>query len=188
MLLLEWTDEQLVFMAQEGQSSAFEALMSRYAPRVFRVAYRMLNNQQEAEDLRQEVFLCAYRRLHSFRGDAAFSTWLYAITVRLCLDRRRKEKRRAAHVEESPLHLEENIAGPKGVAQDGEEALYVQRTLLKLAPMERMLLVLKFIEGLSHEEIAQVLRCSVESSRTRLKRARQRFRDLYQQEVNRGLS
>jgi RNA polymerase sigma-70 factor (ECF subfamily) len=172
-------------MAQEGQAPAFDALVRRYSERVFRVAYRMLAQREDAEDVRQEAFLDAYRHLRAFRGDAAFGTWMYSITARLCLGRRRREKRRTAGAEMLVLE-EERLAGSDGRMLANDEGLLVQRALRQLPAKERLLLVLKLVEGLSHEEIAQVLHCSVENSRTRLRRAKERFRECYRKEVDGG--
>jgi len=169
----------LVGAAAAGDRSAFDQLVRLHAEQVYRVALRMLDNPHDAEDVQQETFVQAFRRLRSFRGEAAFGTWLYAITARLCLRRRRQ---RASRPEEVPGQLPAS-ANPQMDPQElfavREEAARVQRVLTALSPPDRLLIVLRYVEQLSHAQIAQVLGCSPESSRSRLLRAKQLFREHY---------
>ncbi len=164
---------RLVKAAAAGDEAAFDQLVEAHAPRVYRLALRMLGDRQEAEDVQQETFLQAFRHLRSFRGQASFNTWLYTIAARLCLRRRAKPPS-----EPLPDDL------PAYAAEDWEShlaaAARVQRTLAALAPPDRLLIVLRYIEGLDHTQIADVLGCSVESSRSRLSRARRLFREHYE--------
>ena len=181
MLLTPQLDEQhLIAQAQAGDATAFDALMQRYAEPVYRLALRMLGSEEEAEDVQQETFIHAYRHLRAFRGEASFGTWLYSIAARVCLSRRRRNHRRppTSSVEEGMLtsHPRED---PEGRLLSREHTERVQRALAQLSPADRLLIILKFIEGLSHEEIARILHCSVESSRSRLMRAKKLFRERY---------
>jgi len=166
----------LVSAAAAGDAAAFDALVHQHSARVFRLALRMLGHRQDAEDVQQETFLRAYRKLHSFRGEAAFSTWLYSIASRLCLSRRRARR------PEEPVNMDvaDLCEDPQARLAARELAGRVQRALAALAPSDRLLIVLKHIEELSHEEIAQVLGCSPESSRSRLLRAKRLFRQHYE--------
>jgi RNA polymerase sigma-70 factor (ECF subfamily) len=168
-------DLQLAQLAAAGDTGAFDVLMQRHHACVFRLALRALGNREEAEDVQQETFVQAYRKLRSFRGDASFRTWVCAIAVRLCLSRNRRVARRPVQVISQP----EVEAAPAADPQEQLAAMEVQQALAKLSPPDRMLLVLKCIEGLEHEEIARVLGCSVESSRSRLSRAKRLFREQF---------
>ena len=161
--------------AARGDRDAFDRLVQLHADQVYRVALRMLGNADDAEDVQQETFLQAYRRLSSFRGEAAFGTWLYTIAARLCLSRQR---RRATRPKEM-LGEAVPFADPGERLAAREEAARVQGALDALPPPDRLLIVLRYIEELSHAEIGQVLRCSPESSRSRLSRARRLFRERY---------
>ncbi len=171
---------RLISAALAGDRSSFDLLVQDHGPRIFRLALRMLGNREEAEDVQQETFLQAYRNLHKFRGESSFATWLYSIAAHLCLSRRR----RAARCPREAAQEADDLADAREDTQEQiralEAAVRVQAALAKLPPPERLLLVLKFIEELSHEEIAHILGCSVESSRSRLLRAKRRFREQYE--------
>ena len=180
-LLMEIDDCRLVRDALAGSREAFDLLVERHARRVFRLALSMLGRREDAEDVQQECFVSAYCGLRSFRGEASFGTWLCAIAARLCLSRRRKADWRTCQTWEDASALAvtaDDDPGERLLA--AESAARVQRTLAQLSPADRLLIVLRFIEGLSHEEIASVLGCSVGSSRSRLLRAKKLFRERYE--------
>jgi RNA polymerase sigma-70 factor (ECF subfamily) len=168
----------VVRRAQAGDLAAFDALVHRYAEPVFRLALGMLGSHTEAEDVQQETFIAAYRHLRAFRGEASILSWLYGIAVRLCLQRLRRASRRDTQLNETILE-DCRTHNPEQHLLACEEADRVQHALHCLAPADRLLIVLKHLEGLSHEEIAAVLGCSVASSRVRLNRARKLFREHY---------
>jgi RNA polymerase sigma-70 factor (ECF subfamily) len=167
----------LVAAAAAGDAESFDLLVGEHAAQVYRLALRMLGSPEDAEDVQQEAFVLAYRHLRDFRGDASFGTWVCSIAARLCLSRKR---RRVRHSSARPEDLPARHADPEERMLAVEAAALVQETLLEMAPADRLLIVLKCIEGFSHEEIARVLRCSVESSRARLARARRLFRERYE--------
>jgi RNA polymerase sigma-70 factor (ECF subfamily) len=170
---------RLAEAAAAGDAEAFDLLMERYGERVFRLALRMLGNREDAEDIQQEAFLRAYRKLHTFRGDASFGTWLYAITARLCISRARRSQGRRIEVREPVEALYDAGHDPEERLAATEAAARVQQTLDRLSPPDRLLILLKYVEDLSHEEIARALGCSVESSRSRLAHAKRLFREQY---------
>ncbi len=157
-----------------GDAGAFEDLVTAYQHRVFAVAYRMLGNRAEAEEAAQEVFLRAYRALGAFRGDARLSTWLYAITSRLCLSRLGSAERRLAHVRDEAL-LDGLVSAETSVAtalEQREQQAALQRAISELPNDRRILVVLRDLEGLSYEEISQTLDLTLGTVRSRLHRAR----------------
>jgi RNA polymerase sigma-70 factor (ECF subfamily) len=165
-------DARLVQAATTGDVLAFERLMQAYAGRVYRLALRMVGDPDDAADIQQEVFIQAYRNLRRFRGDASLSTWLYTITARQCIAWRRAGARQPA-----PVHPE--LASPCPDPPDPASALaaaQVRQALGELKPAERLLILLKYVEGLSHGEMAEVIGCTPKSARTRLARARRRLR------------
>jgi len=154
-----------------GHAGAFEELVRAYQHRVFGVAVRMLGNAAEAEEIAQEVFLRVHRSIAEFRGEAKLSTWLYAITSRLCLNRLAAAERR--HPRVGGEALEDVPAGDTGGGLEREEVEAALRQAIAALPEERrIVVVLRDIEGLSYEEIASALDLELGTVRSRLHRAR----------------
>jgi len=158
----------LVERLRAGDPVAFEELVRTYQHRVFGVAVRMLGNAAEAEEIAQEVFLRVHRSVGEFRGEAKLSTWLYAITSRLCLNRLASAERR--HSRASPEALEDVPAGDTGGGLERETAL--RQAIAALPEERRIVVVLRDVEGLSYEEIARALDLEPGTVRSRLHRAR----------------
>lgn len=156
-----------------GEASAFEELVTTYQHRVFGVALRMLGSAAEAQDVAQEAFLRAHRGLGEFRGDAKLSTWLYAITSRLCLNRLASgERRLVRHGEETLLRLSDPGRRPDAALERSELESALARAIAELPEERRIVVVLRDIEGLAYEEIAQALDVELGTVRSRLHRAR----------------
>lgn len=161
-------DSILVRAAQNGDVDAFEELVRRYQTSIYRVALRMLGSRADAQDAVQETFVRAWRALPRFRHDSAISTWLYRIVTRRALDkiasRRSTETLDEVEVEAGP--------DPAQAAEDQERLRAVRRAIAKLPPDQRAALVLREFEGLSYQEVAQVLGASVPAIKTRIHRGR----------------
>ena len=161
-----------------GDAPAFEELVMTYQHRVFGVALRMLGNRAEAEDVAQEAFVRAHRALGAFRGDAKLSTWLYAITSRLCLNRLASgERRMARQGEDALLRLSDAGPRPDAALERRELETALGRAIAELPEDRRIVVVLRDIEGLSYEEIAQVLELELGTVRSRLHRARAELKE-----------
>ena len=161
-----------------GEASAFEELVTTYQYRVFGVALRMLGNVAEAQDVAQEAFLRAHRALADFRGDAKLSTWLYAITSRLCLNRLASGERRLVRQgEETLLRLADDRGRPDAALEHSELESALARAITELPEERRIVVVLRDIEGLAYEEIAQALDLELGTVRSRLHRARADLKD-----------
>ena len=158
--------------ARAGDEAAYRWLLDRYRARVVRLAAHVLRRDGEAEDVAQEAFLKAFRRLPSFRGEGRFSAWLFGIAVRLCLDRRRS----ARWAREVP---EDAIAPPSISPDSPDTRLLVSALLDRLSPPMRAALVLREMEGLDYDEIAATLGIPVGTVRSRLHAARAQFRALW---------
>lgn len=179
MTTLEGTDRETreealwIARAKAGEETAYRWLLERYRARVVRLAAHVLRRDSEAEDVAQEAFLTAFRRLPSFRGDGRFSAWLFQITVRLCLSRRR-----AAHW---TAEMPDEFAPVSPVRTDGDTdtRMLVSALLDQLSPPMRAALVLRELEGLEYGEIAQTLGIPVGTVRSRLNTARAQFRTLW---------
>ncbi len=174
-------EADLIRDAVAGDHLAFERLMDRCSQRTFRLALRMLGSREDAEDVQQETFVLAYRRLRSFRSESSFITWVYSIAAHLCLSRKRSASRRPVQELDDAELLDADVQdNPEQQLMALEFAAKVQKVLHELAPTDRLIIILKFVEQLSHEEIAQVLGCSAQSSRSRLLRAKKLFRERYE--------
>jgi RNA polymerase sigma-70 factor, ECF subfamily len=168
------TDEAgLLGRLRAGDPRAFEQLVTRYQHRVFGVALRMLGSRAEAEEIAQETFLRAHRALGEFRGEARLSTWLYAIASRLCLNRLASGARRHEQGDEVAV-LRQPAEGADAAAvlelQELQAALH--EAIAALPDDRRIVVVLRDVEGLAYEEIAEVLGLPLNTVRTRLHRAR----------------
>jgi RNA polymerase sigma-70 factor (ECF subfamily) len=186
-LPVESTDDRpLVSRAQAGDTAAFEALVRRYEGWVFTLALRLVGDRGEAEDMAQDVFLKAYRGLPRFKGAARFSTWLYAIASHHCLNQLEARRRRPSQfgwggerrndAGKDPPALLERLAdqAPRADAllERADLARIVQAELRNLTEEHRIILILRDIQGLSYEEIAETLRLELGTVRSRLHRAR----------------
>ena len=158
--------------ARTGDEAAYRWLLSQYRARVIRLAAHVLRSHGDAEDVAQEAFVRAFQRLPSFHGKGRFSAWLFSITVRLCLDRRRS----APFTREVPADAAPDAVSP---ASAPDTRLLIDALLDKLTPPMRAALVLREIEGMDYDEIAALLQIPVGTVRSRLHTARAQFRDLW---------
>jgi RNA polymerase sigma-70 factor (ECF subfamily) len=175
-------DERLVRALLEddpaGRREALGALYERHSARVFNVALRVTGSRDKAMDVVQEVFLSLPARARSFRGEASFTSWLYRLTVNRAIDRRRWEARRRASSlgdlspdAEEGAFLHGGSESADSRLERGEEADRVQAALLRLSPKLRAVAVLRYLEGLTYEELAEALDCSIGTVKSRLNRA-----------------
>jgi RNA polymerase sigma-70 factor (ECF subfamily) len=161
-----------------GDARAFEELVRAYQHRVFGVALRMLGNRTEAEDIAQEVFLRVHRSIADFRGQAKLSTWLYAIASRLCLNRLASgERHRVRAGEDTLMQLPSADTGAADTLERGERDAALRHAIASLPEERRIVVVLRDVEGLSYDEIAQALDLEPGTVRSRLHRARLDLKD-----------
>ena len=169
------SDEELVARATAGDQDAFGQLVARWERPIYALAYRTLRREEEARDVVQDAFLRAYRGLKGFKGEAKFSSWLYRITLNLCRDWMRKERRApVAQVPEGtdPLDLADQQAAPTESVEDlvarREMSAAVQLAMAELPEEQRMAIMLKEYHGLTFQEIAEMLDCPLSTVKTRL--------------------
>jgi len=179
-------DRELVRRAQQGDAEAFEALVKKHQGRVFAVAGGILRNREDVEDIAQQVFVKAYFSLKKFDQRAAFSTWLYKITVNECWDLLRKKKVRPLvyeselSEEQATTYLATEQKGQPGptVTEQLEVRQQLEQWLECLEDRDRAMLTLKEIQGFTVEEIAEIVGINGNTVKVRLFRARQRIAEL----------
>jgi RNA polymerase sigma-70 factor (ECF subfamily) len=177
-------DREAVRRVQAGEPEAFEPLVEKYRRKTFRLAYQVLHDQEEALDVAQEAFVKAFRSLPKFKGDSAFYTWLFRITMNLALDRRRQRLTRARSMgaDDVPPEEWERTAvsperDPEEEAAGGERRRRIAQAFESLSEHHRSIIILSDIEGLSYREIAEVLGIPMGTVMSRLHNARRRLRD-----------
>jgi len=172
--------------AKNGDPDAFAKLYALHKRRVYTLCLRMLGNVSEAEDMTQEAFLHLFRKLGSFRGESAFSTWLHRLTVNLVLMHLRKKGLQLVSLEETINPSEEDAPkrdfGSRDTMLTGSvDRVTLERAVALLPPGYRMVFVLHDVEGFEHNEIATMLECSTGNSKSQLHKARLKLRELLRQ-------
>lgn len=178
-------DREAVRRVQAGDTEAFEPLVEKYKRKVFRLAYQVLRDQEEALDVAQEAFVKAFRALPAFKGDSAFYTWLFRITMNVALDRKRQRTSRAKSLGTDDVPPEEwertatsTDPNPEDVATSVERRERIRKGLDSLSEHHRTIIILSDIEGLQYREIAEVLGIPMGTVMSRLHHARKRLRDV----------
>lgn len=173
-------DHQTIERFLSGDATAFEELYHWYQPYVYNVVHGIVQNEDDARDVTQEVFLHVYEALSHFRGGSAFSTWLYRVAVNTAITHLRKQKRHLQVPLDSLREFRADMdAEPEQQAQRAEMQRAVQGALSQLPEQQRTALVLRYFQELSLEEIAEIMHCSVAAVKVRLHRARNNFRRLF---------
>lgn len=176
-------DRRLIANCLGGQRDAFGELVTRYQARLYNAAIRLVDNAEDAADVVQDAFLNAYQSLHTFKGDAEFFTWLYRIAFNTAISLKRK-KRATVSLESGGVDGRIDPDDPSeyvkpGVALErGEDERQLQEAMNRLSHEHREVLVLKDIEGMKYEEIAEILGVPIGTIRSRLHRARLELREL----------
>ena len=166
----------LVERSRRGDLEAFDRLVAAHQDRIYHTAYRITGNADDAQDAAQETFVKAFRALPRYRHEAAFGTWLYRIAVNAALDIVRRRPPAPASLED--VILPAAAHNPDAEAEREEVQRRVHRALQRLSPDHRIVIVLRDLQGLAYEEIAEVLRVPVGTVRSRLSRARDALRPL----------
>lgn len=167
-------DGALVKKVQDGDRSAFNQLVLKYRNRVMSIAARMLRDRVEAEDLAQDVFVKVFSSVQDFRGEALFSTWLYRITANSCLNhrKRRSDLQLAGDANGRETIISDGASNPHSLLERKELKVALEKAIRALPEERRIVLILRDIEGLSYEEIADSLGLELGTVRSRLHRAR----------------
>jgi RNA polymerase sigma-70 factor (ECF subfamily) len=170
-------DEDLAGRLREGETTAYEELYRRHGPRLFNLAYRMTGQAAEAEDLVQETFLQVFRRIGTFKGDAALGTWLYRLSMNLCLDRLRSKAGRSDRQTSSIEDIREWRLAGRGSLDGSVRKIDLERAVATLPDACRAAFLLHDVEGFEHQEVGRMLGISDGTSKSQVHKARLRIRE-----------
>jgi RNA polymerase sigma-70 factor (ECF subfamily) len=179
-------ERTLIERSRRGDIAAFDQLVRLYEKSVYNTAYRLAGSYDDAADIAQEAFVRAWNNLKSFRGDSAFSTWLYRIVTNVFLDDRKRKRSRpqrsldeAIALDESNVtrQFEDDAPGPEEVAEGAERRMVLERAIQTLPEAQRIVIVLYHTQGLSYEEIAEITNLPMGTVKSKLNRARLALRD-----------
>ena len=183
-----WDDRRLIAESLRGQTAAYGVLVRRYQDRLFNTVYRLLDSPEDAQDVVQESFISAYQSLASFKGDSQFFTWLYRIAMNAAISLRRR-KRATVSLDTGSKHdividpLDQSRDNQPGDAMERrEEESKLQSALSRLSAEHRTVIVLKDIDDMRYEDIAEVLDVPIGTVRSRLHRARLELRELLEKD------
>ncbi len=175
-------DALLIKRAQKSDAAALEALLMLYEKRIYNIAYRYMGNEADAYDMAQESLIKMYRNIKSFKGQSAFSSWVYRLTVNTCLDGLRRRRKAPVSLDfalESGINFEAgDEAAPEACVLSIESAEDIQHAIDTLADDHKQVIILRDINGLTYEEIAFSLGISIGTVKSRINRGRQRLKEL----------
>ena len=174
-------EEKLIKKIKKGDRDAFAELVELYKDKIYQVAYRLVGNAQEAEDVAQETFLRVYANLDHYDPTYKFSTWVYRIATNLSIDQLRKRKQVYSIDKEAPGadgidwhdRLADQQPNPEEQTLTGELQLQVQQAINSLSPKYRAIMILRYIEDLSLQEISEVVKLPISTVKTRIHRGRE---------------
>ena len=177
------TESEAIERAKQGDETAFKVLYDLHKRRVYSLCLRMTQNTASAEDLTQEAFLQLFRKIATFRGESAFSTWLHRMAVNVVLMQLRKKNLPIVPIDETTEGDEEGTVKKEPGAPDDRltgaiDRLRLQRAVDELPPGYRTIFVLHDVEGYEHNEIAEMVGCSIGNSKSQLHKARLKLREL----------
>jgi len=180
------TDTELIARAQRGDEAAFTSIFEAHKRRVYSLCLRMTGNTAEAEDLTQEAFLQLFRKIATFRGESAFSTWLHRLAVNVVLMHLRKKGLQQVSLDEMDTSQDEPVKRDYGSDDQrltgSVDRIGLQQAIADLPPGYRTVFVLHDVEGYEHNEIAEIMKCSVGNSKSQLHKARMKLRDRLRQD------
>jgi RNA polymerase sigma-70 factor (ECF subfamily) len=181
---VEMDDQQLVTASKHGDQDAFAQLVQRYQRRIFNLVYRMLQQYEEASEITQETFLAAWQGLPSFRGDARFATWLYRIAYNCALKqletRKRDKALQMALQAEQALESDDGHDPADSQMDKHDRQAFVQEHLSHLPTKYRIVLILRHLQDMSYEEMAEILTMPIGTIKTHLFRARNLLKERLQ--------
>lgn len=181
----------LIKQAQMGDNKAFELLIDEHFKKIYNIAYRLSGNEADASDMTQEVLIKIFRHIGSFSGNSKFSTWVYRVATNTCLDELKKIKRRSTYSLDAELDTGENevvvqvrdeAPTPDIAAEQKELSAAVGKAIKRLSPDHSAVVILRDIQGMSYEEVAKILNCSVGTVKSRLNRGRAQLKKILEKD------
>ena len=180
-------ERELIKRAKKGCVNSFEALILSCKEKAYNIALRYMKNEEDALDALQESFIKIYRHLPKFNEQSRFDTWVYRIVVNSCNDMLRKNSKisysdniyRSDDENDVEIEIADNAPGPEKTLERKEDSKYIIECLNKLNDEHREIVVLRDINGFSYEEIAEILDCSIGTVKSKISRARQKFKEVY---------
>lgn len=170
-------ETELVRRAQKGDEESFCALIGQYEKRIYNIAYKFLRNEYDAQDAAQEAIIKMFTNIRKFSFQSAFSTWMYRVTANTCLDMIRK-RRPDTDLEDFERYAVSRVGNPDSDTINRELGENIKSAIRMLPDKYIPIIVLKDMEGLKYEEIAEVLHISVGTVKSRISRAREKLRDI----------
>lgn len=171
------TEWDIIQRAAEKDEKAMRYIYEEYSPLVWNLALKYTGNPVLAEDASASVFIRLYNKLHKFRGDSSFKTWLYRFSVNTIINFGRKEKRYTSG------EMPDNYPGESGSCEEIESRDILRRLLKKLPKKDEKLIILREMQGMSYKDIADIMNLNLSTVKTRIFRARVRLRELYEEEL-----
>ncbi|MGF7186219.1 RNA polymerase sigma-70 factor (ECF subfamily) [Desulfitispora alkaliphila] len=179
------SEEELIDKSQHGDVDAFEELIARHEKRIYSIAYRIMGNHEDASDLAQEALVKIFKSIKKFRGEAAFSTWVYHIVANVCRDQMRKKRIPTTSIDEPVQYDDKSLVrqlegkgySPEEVVEQKELQQYMQRAIDQLPYDYKIVLIMRELMELSYEEIAYKLNINLGTVKSRLSRGRRMLRD-----------
>lgn len=185
------TDAEKILLkkSKDGDVESFEKLIKRHQKNIYNIAYRMMGNEEDAKDVAQEAIIKIYKYIDRFRGDSDFSTWVYRIAINACKDELRKKKHNVVYLDQEiqtangtlKNQLEDQGMKPDEIAENLELNNTIQEAISKLPEINRVVVILRDIQGFSYEDISKALECPVGTVKSRINRGRKLLKEFLEQ-------
>lgn len=181
-------DSALVSLAQNGDMNAFNVLLERYRKMILSIAFYLAKNEHDAYDMAQEAYVKIYRNINKFEGKSKFSTWVYRVTKNTCIDELKRINRNRKYCAETENDFKESeeksfINLPEEEAIKNELNNYVRELLEEISPLYSNIIKLRYVSGLSYNEIAEELKCSQGTVKSRLYRGKKYLKEIIDQKM-----
>jgi len=180
-------EKYLINRAKNGDIDSFEKLIGSHQKRVYNIAFKMLGNKEDASEMAQETFIKIFKSIKNFKEESTFSTWIYRITVNVCLDFIRKRKKNinvsydnTIKLDDSEVHFQakDNSQRPDMIYENRELKRELDKAIEKLPPDQRIVVILKDIQGFSYIDIANFVKCPEGTVKSRLNRGRLALKEM----------
>ena len=182
-------EKELIKQAKSGNLKAYEEIIGLYEKKVFSTIYYMVKNDNEVEDIAQEVFIKIYRNLSNFKEESSLYTWIYRITVNVCIDELKKRKK-VVYLDEKidtkdgevELQLPDDSKSPTDIAEDNDLKDRLEKCIRKLPESQRMMIILRDIKGFTYMEIAEIMKMNLGTVKSKINRARASLKELLEED------